>query len=184
MRPRSFRLPDLSGLDDRLTENHLLSLMLSVPGFPSGVAQQLVTGLVRCTEGALRRYEDARLRLQRSAAQDSLTEYLRGTLEMELTFMALNRSMRLAEKLPGKSLCLPSTADRTLLRRMRNAIEHAEGQIAHAGKGKAIRLDVQCVDSTISDGTEVFTVAHDRFAAWLRGLHGLCVGLTSRSREW
>ncbi len=190
MRPRSFSLPDLSGLDDRLTASYLLSITFGARAFPPGRAQHLVTGLVRCTEGALRRYEEARMRLERSVAQDSLMEYLRGTDHMELTFMALHRTMRLADALRASPETrvgngdLPPEADRSLLRLMRNAIDHADGQIAHAGKGQAIHLDVQGDSSTISDGDHIFTVSHARFASWVRTLHGLCVLLTNRPEDW
>jgi hypothetical protein len=187
----SFRLPDLSGLDDRLTANYLVSLTIG-RGFPPGGAQQLVTSFVRCTEGTLRRYEEARVRLARSVAEDSLTEYLRGTDDMELTFMALHRTMRHAERLSqspetrvGKH-DLPPQCDRDLLRKMRNAIDHADEPIVdgHAGKGRPIRLHVASDGSTISRGKQILTVEHARFAAWVQTLHSLAVGLTNRPQDW
>jgi hypothetical protein len=190
MRPRSFNLPDLSGLDAPLTANYVLSITFGARAFPPGRAQHLVTGLVRCTEGALRCYEQARRRLERSAELDSFTEYLRGTDELELTFMALQRTMRLADGLrasPQTSVGngdVPSQADRDLLRLVRNAIDHADGQVEHAGRGHAIRLDVQRDDSTIGDGSQLLTVSHARLAGWLRTLHELSVAVTTRPQDW
>jgi hypothetical protein len=191
MRPRSLSLPDLSVLDDQLTANYIVALTIG-RGFPEGDAQQLVTSFVRCTEGALRRYEEARLRLVRSVAQDSLTEYLRGTDDMELTFMALHRTMRLAESLsesPATRIAkheLPPQRDRDLLREMRNAIDHADKPIldGHAGKGRPIRLHVETDGSTLSRGERILTVEHARFAGWVRTLHSLAVGLTNRPQDW
>jgi hypothetical protein len=75
-RPSRFSLPDLSGLDDKLTANYILSASFGRV-FPPGDAQHLVTAFVRSTESALRRYEEARLRLERSTTRDSLVDYLR-----------------------------------------------------------------------------------------------------------
>lgn len=190
MRPGSFSFPNLSGLNNRLTGSYLVALALAGKGFPPGDAQHLVTGLVRCTDGTLRRYEEARLRLDRSVVQDSLMEYLHGTDDMELTFMALHRTMRVAERLcasPHTTVAkgdLPPAAGRTLLREMRNAIDHTDGQIAHAGKGHAIRLEVQGSGSTISDGARILTVSHDQLASWVQTLHSLCVALIDRPQDW
>jgi len=93
--PPRFNLPDLSQLDSELTASLMMWLSLG-RGFPPGDAQHLVMAFVRTTESALRRYEEARLRLQRSADGGNLGEYLRGLNEMELAFMALHRAMRLA----------------------------------------------------------------------------------------
>lgn len=72
-----FSLPDLSGLYPHLMERHIDSMLVGRV-FPPGDAQHLVTAFVRSTDGALRRYEEARLRLKRSARPDDLVEYLRG----------------------------------------------------------------------------------------------------------
>lgn len=93
--PPQFSIPDLSGLDDHLTANLLLSMSIG-RGFPAGNAQHLVTAFVRTTESALRLYEAARARFTAAAGERSLVGYLRGLGEMELTYMALNRAMRLA----------------------------------------------------------------------------------------
>lgn len=81
-RPLTFSLPDLSGLDDKLTANYILSTTFG-RSFPPADAQHLVTSFVRSTEGALRRYEEARLQLEQSAEQDSLVEYLRGADDLK-----------------------------------------------------------------------------------------------------
>jgi hypothetical protein len=126
-------VPDLSGLDDKLTANLVLSLSVG-RGFPPSDAQHLVTAFVRTTEGALRRYEEARLQLARSVEQDSLVEYLRGLDDMELTFMALHRAMRIAQGLKDSSETklrksqLPAHGDQERLRKMRNAIDHRDGR--------------------------------------------------------
>lgn len=93
-----FSLPDLSALDGALTANYIVSVTIG-RRFPPGNAQHLVTAFVRSTDGALRRYEQARLRLEFSSREDDLVEYLRGADDLEVAFMALHRTMRLAEGL-------------------------------------------------------------------------------------
>jgi hypothetical protein len=93
--PSRFVIPDLSELDDRLSDNLVLSMLIG-RGFPAADAQHLVTAFVRTTESALRLYEAARARFAAAAAGQSLASYLRGLNEMELTYMALNRAVRLA----------------------------------------------------------------------------------------
>lgn len=132
--PARYALPDLSALDDRLVANPVLSLTIG-RGFPPSDAQPLVTAFVRTTEGALRRYEEARSALERSAQQRSLVDYLRGIDAMELTIMALHRVMRVAEALvrSGETRVgnaeLPVAADRDRRRRMRNAVDHRDEPI-------------------------------------------------------
>jgi hypothetical protein len=74
--------------------------------------------------------------------------------------MALHRTMRLAEGLMrspdttvGKSQ-LPSEADRSLLRLVRNALDHIDEPImeGRAGQGRPLQLEVLSDDSTVADG--------------------------------
>jgi hypothetical protein len=190
-------LPDLSGLDDKLTANLTVSLGIG-RGLPPGDAQHLVTTFIRTTEGALRRYEDARLQLERSANEDSFMEYLRGLDDMELTFMALHRAMRLAVAL--KNSCetnvgkrtLPREAERDQLRAMRNAIDHNVGPIVahHAGKGHTLALLVREGDVTIdaiepdAETVTSLTVAHADLGRWLRQLHELALDLINHPERW
>jgi hypothetical protein len=186
-----FTLPDLSGLDDGLTANYIESVSFG-RSFPPGQAQHLVTAFVRSTDSALRRYEEARRRLGRSVERGSLVEYLRGADDMELAFMALHRTMRLAEGLMRSrettvgTTELPSHADRSLLRVMRNALDHIDQPIidGHAGKGKTLRLHVRNDDFTIDDDKGTHTVSHARFGGWVRSLHKLAVDLTNRPQDW
>ncbi len=197
-RPRRFNLPDLSGLDDKLTANLTLSLRIG-RGFPPGDAQHLVTAFIRTTEGALRRYEGARVQLERSAYKDSFVEYLRGLDDMELTFMALNRAMRLAEAL--KTSCgtcvgnreLPREAEREQLRAIRNAVDHNVGPILNhrAGIGHMLALLVREDDVTIDavDGDDsgtviTHTVRHADLGRWLRQLHALALDLINHPDRW
>jgi hypothetical protein len=189
--PSRFVMPDLSGLDDRLTDNLLLSMMVG-RGFPVGDAQHLVTAFVRTTESALRRYEAGRTSVETAASGHSLSRYLRGLDDIELTFMALNRAMRLAvalmespETKVSKSM-LPSQSERDRLRKMRDAIEHREGPIkaSQAGIGKTIALSVRETESTIEDDKQAYVVLHDELASWIEGLHGLAVKLTNEPHVW
>lgn len=165
-----FSLPDLSGLDGNLTADYIESVTIG-RSFPPGNAQHLVTAFVRSTDGALRRYEEARLRLERSAREDKLVEYLRGADDLELAFMALHRTMRLAEALKWSNETwvgndqLPSDADRDLLRVMRNAIDHIDQPIigGRAGKGLPLQLELRNNDSTIADDDGAHTVSHATF---------------------
>lgn len=186
-----FSLPDLSGLDGNLTADYIESVTIG-RSFPPGNAQHLVTAFVRSTDGALRRYEEARLRLERSAREDKLVEYLRGADDLELAFMALHRTMRLAEALKWSNETwvgndqLPSDADRDLLRVMRNAIDHIDQPIigGRAGKGLPLQLELRNNDSTIADDDGAHTVSHATFGGWMRTLHGLAVDLTNRPQDW
>lgn len=190
-RPLSFSLPDLSGLDDKLVANYVESVTIG-RSFPPGVAQHLVTAFVRGTESALRRYEEARLQLERSGKQDSFVEYLRGADDLELAFMALHRTMRLGEGLvrsPGTAVGKsqwPARADREQLRAMRNALDHIDQPIieGRAGKGHPLQLEVGGDDSTIADDAGTHTVSHARFGEWVETLHRLAVDLTNRPQDW
>jgi hypothetical protein len=186
-----FSLPDLSALDGALTANYIESVTIG-RSFPPGDAQHLVTAFVRSTDGVLRRYEEARLRLERSSKEDRLVEYLRGADDLEVAFMALHRTMRLAEGLKQLSETtvggdqLPSPADRDLLRVMRNAIDHINEPIigGRAGKGNPLQLEVDNDDATIADDAGPHTVSHARFGGWVRTLHKLAVDLTNRPQDW
>ena len=159
-------------------------------GFPPGKAQHLVTAFVRTTESALRRYEAARIQLQASAARHSLAGYLRGLDDMELTYIALNRAMRLAVALkqsPETSVSthdLPAQRDQDRLRVMRDAIEHREGPIKAnlAGIGKTISLSVRENESSIEDGEHSYTATHSELALWIKRLHALAVKLTNEPK--
>jgi hypothetical protein len=190
-RPRRLNLTDFSALDDKLTANLMLDLTLR-GGFPPGTAQHLVTAFVRTFEVALRCYERARLQLERSVAQDSLAEYLRGLDDMELTFIALHRAMRLAEGLMASSETkvgmkqLPSASERDELRKMRNAIDHRDGAIIDglAGTGLTIALHVREDDLIIDDHHGSHTVKHTELSNWVRKLHELAVELTSHPERY
>lgn len=190
-RPGRFNLPDLSGLDDNLTANLVLSLTVG-RGFPPGDGQHLVIAFIRTTEGALRRYEEARLRLERSAEEDSLVEYLRGLDDMELTFLALHRAMRLAEGLmrsPETKVGnreLPGAVDRDQLRKMRNAIDHRDQPIIAglAGKQHTLALLVREHDMIIDDDEGTRVVTHANLGDWIRRLHALAVDLTNHPERW
>jgi len=189
--PSQFSIPDLSGLDDHLVANLVLSMSIG-RGFPPGNAQHLVTAFVRTTESALRRYEAARAQLEGSAAAQSLAAYLRGLDDMELTYIALNRAMRLAVALkqsPDTNVSrtdLPSKQDQDRLRLMRDAIEHRESPIMAnlAGIGKTVALSVRESDSTIEDATRSYTATHDTLASWIQRLHALAVKLTNEPQVW
>ena len=174
-----------------MTANLVLSMTIG-RGFPVGSAQHLVTAFVRTTESALRRYEAARAELEAAAAAHSLAGYFRGLDDMELTFMALNRAMRLAVALkesPETKVAradLPSQEVQDRLRRMRDAIEHREGPIKanQAGIGKTIALSVRENESTIEDDKQNYAAAHDDVASWIQLLHELAVKLTNEPQVW
>ena len=186
-----FAIPALAGLDDQLVANLVLSMALG-QGFAPGNAQHLVTAFVRTTESALRRYEAARVQLQASAAHHSLAGYLRGLDDMELTYIALNRAMRLAVALkqsPETRISrsdLPAKQEQDRLRLMRAAIEHREGPIKAnlAGIGKTIALSVGENESTIEDANRSYTATHEELACWVQALHALAVKLTNEPQAW
>jgi hypothetical protein len=132
------------------------------------------------------------LRLERSVREDKLVEHLRGADDLELAFLALHRTMRLAEGLMrsqettvGKSQ-LPSQANRQLLRVMRNAIDHINQPIieGRAGKGRPLQLEARDDDFTIDDEAGTHTVSHTEFGEWVRTLHTLAVDLTNHPQDW
>jgi hypothetical protein len=191
MRPPRFNLPDLSELNSDLTAKLMLNLILG-RSFPPGDAQHLVTSFVRLTESALRRYEEARLRLGRSAGEGSLVEYVRGQDDMELALIVLHRAMRHAVALKqsretkvGKTE-LPDDADRERLRRMRNAIDHGDSPIVAglAGKGQILALSIRENDMTIEDDKGTLTATHEEVGGWVRSLHGLAVDVISDPERW
>lgn len=190
--PSQFSIPDLSGLDDHLVANLMLSMSIG-RGFPPGNAQHLVTAFVRTTESALRRYEATRTQLERSAAAaQSFAGYLTGLDDMELTYIALNRAVRLAVALkdsPETNVSrsdLPAKQDQDRLRLMRDAIEHRESPISAdlAGVGKTIALSVRENESTIEDATQSYSATHDALASWIKRLHALAVKLTNEPHVW
>jgi predicted exporter len=189
--PSRFAIPDLSGLDSNLTANLLLSMSIG-RGFPASNAQHLVTAFVRTAESALRRYEAARAQLAAAGAGGNLAGYFRGLDDMELTFMALNRAMRLAVALkesPETKVSradLPSKDEQRRLRRMRDAIEHREGPIKanQAGIGKTIALTVSESQSTIEDDSQGYTTTHVELAYWIQLIHALAVRLTNEPDAW
>jgi hypothetical protein len=190
-RPRRLNLTDLSALDDKLTANLMLGLTIG-RGFPPGKDQHRVTAFIRTFEVALRCYERARLQLELSVTQDSLTKFIRGLDDMELTFITLHRGMRLAEALmdsPGTKVRkqqLPRFPEREELRKMRNAIDHREGAIRDglAGAGHTLALEVRENDLMIDDydascTITSHTITHAALGDWVRTLHELAVDLTN-----
>jgi len=185
-------MPDLSELGDRLIEALIRSVAFG-RSFPAGKAQFLVTTFIRTTESAIHCYERARLGFERSMAEDSLPQYLRAINDMELTFMALNRAMRLAEDLKSSPETtvdngdLPRQPGRDQLHEMRNAIDHNNQPIkdGRTGKGQALTLEVQEHDMSITDkdGTTQ-TVRHTVFAGWIRKLHSLACSLIHHPERW
>jgi hypothetical protein len=185
-------MQDLSQLGDRLTEIWLLSVTVG-RSFPEGQAQFLVTTFIRTTESALCSYERARLGFELSTATESLPQYLRAANEMELTFMALNRAMRLAVGLKTSaettvsSADLPTPVEQDQLRKMRNAIDHNDGPIikGRAGKGQTLALEVQEHGMVITDdGGTTQTVEHTVFAGWICKLHALASDLIHHPERW
>lgn len=189
-RPKRFDLPDLSGLDVDLVANLLLSMTVRV-ALPPGEAQHLLTAFVRSIESALRCYERARLQLEYSS-EHGVASYIRGQADLELTFMALNRAMRLAEALKDSRETtvgngqLPSKAHRYLLRAVRNAIDHNDEPIrkGRAGKGEALTLDVGETTIAIDGEKGPLSVEQADLGTWVFQLHELAVAITNDPGRW
>lgn len=190
-RPARIALPDLSRLDTELTANYLLSIVFR-GAFPPGTAQHLVTTFVRSIEIALRRYLDARAPFEESVARDSLRAYLRGVSELEVTFIALHRAMRLADAIVRSSETLvpnghiPTRDERDRLRLMRDAIEHNDEPIltGRAGTEETLMLFVREHDSTIDHKGTTYVATHTELGAWIAQLHQLAVTLTNEPEQW
>lgn len=193
--PRQINMPDLSGLDSKLTEN-LVRARLAGRGFPDGKAHHLVTAFTRTTESALRRYEEARLQLLRSTVAATnmrrIAEFIRGQDDLEVTLMVLHRAMRVADRLrasPETKVSrreLPTQADRDLLRDVRNAVDHRDHPIVAglAGTGRMLAILVRERDLTIDVDDDALTITHDDLADWIRALHTLAAALTNEPERW
>lgn len=191
-RPGSFELPDLSSLDSALTVNHLLNLAVATPAFPPGPASGLATAMVRTTESALRAYERARGLLLQSGRENSLTAYLDGLSEMEVCLLALHRAMRVAERLiesPETTLDeqrLPSSEQRSLLRRMRNAVDHVDKPIAAGDFSAGVNLFLFVSEDTLTihDGGGELRASQRMLGRWLKSLHSLATNLSQDPSTW
>lgn len=191
-RPRSFELPDLSGLDKELTSNHMLEMTFRGKAFPPGEASGLVTALVRTTESAVEAYERARLLFAESAERNSFGRYMKGLSEMEVCITALDRAMRVAERLALSEETkvgpdnLPSRNVRKRLSRMRNAIDHIDRPLAAGrfGGGEYLFLYVSNADLLIHDGGAELKVKQADFGDWVVRLHELAGALTRDPLAW
>jgi hypothetical protein len=191
-RPRSIQLPDLSGLDNALTANHMLEMTFRGTGFPRGEASGLVTALVRTTESAVEAYGRARGSLIDAINRNSFGTYLKGLSEMEISVTALDRAMRVAERLIRSEETtvgegdLPSKGARTRLSRMRNAIDHVDKPIAAGrfGGGEYLFLYVNDCDLLIHDGGGELRVKQTDLGDWVHQLHGLAASLTGDPLAW
>src|SRR3954452_7222702 len=106
-------------------------------------------------DGTLRRYEKARIRLDRSCREDKLVEFIRGSDDLQFALLSLHRTMRVAEGLmrsPGTNVSkreLPPQAERDQLRVMRNAIEHVDEPIIDGRAGQGLPLQLEVMNSTV-----------------------------------
>jgi hypothetical protein len=116
-----------------------------------------------------------RVVLESASRDEKVMAFARGATDMEAVFWSLHRAMRVGEALARSaettvSLAqLPSSSDRDKLRKMRNAIDHADGPIVlgRAGKGEALTLLIGSDDMSISDEDGVTQmVTHTEFAQW------------------
>jgi hypothetical protein len=186
-----FSLPDLSGLDAALLANYWLSQTIG-RGFPPGDTQHLVTAFIRSMDGTLRRYEDARIRLDRSSREDKLVEFIRGSDDLQFALISLHRTMRLAEGLmrsPDTNVSkreLPPPAERDQLRVMRNAIDHVDEPIIDGRAGQGLPLQLEVMNSTvrISDECGLHQVDQGVVGSWVETLHALAVTLTNEPHKW
>lgn len=81
---------------------------------------------------------------------------------------------------------MPPEADRSLLRVMRNAIDHIDQPIidGRAGKGNPLQLEVENHASKIADAAGTHTVSHATFGGWMETLHRLAIDLIDRPQNW
>jgi len=191
-RPKSFELPDLSGLDNALTANHVLEMTFRGRAFPPGEASGLVTALARTTESALESYERSRQILLQSTNSNSFGMYLKGLSEMEICITALDRAMRVAGRLATSAETMVSDADllpkkaRTRLSRMRNAIDHVDKPLAAGrfGGGKYLFLYISESELVINDEGGELRVKQQELANWVVRLHALTTALSREPQNW
>ena len=171
----------------------LPGLVFQGRSLPEGEALQLAIHFVRTLEIALRLYEQVRSTLTSTVGNGrGIFTYLRGVSELELTVIALHRSTRLAEGLvqsPETTVTkesLPSSVNRDLLRRMRNAIDHVDGPIrGDLQEGHMLAVFLTETDLMIDDeGGETLKVSQRDFGGWVSQLHALAAALTSTPDRW
>lgn len=188
--PDEVLLPDLSALDPNLMA---LGMLLAAVGALSDVEDGAlgVLTLFRTTESALKCYERSRLLFASpdGGPNGDFWSYLRGLTEMELTLMALDRAMRVAEKLVGsrgttiRSKQIPSQAVRDRVRLMRNGIDHVDERLRRVGTVTALWPDRD--EMTIEDpqGTPL-VLSYEDLADALRKLHTLASDLIANPANW
>jgi hypothetical protein len=193
--PTSFDFPDLSVLNPGGLVTNWVFVLIFGPRWPEGNAQWLVTALGPSCEAVLDRYESARRHFEDSTqSENPLHIYMRGLIDMELTFMALNRAMRLVEKLrisPETTLGredVASTTEQDRIRHMRNAIDHSDGPIVggHSGKGNPLSLEVRERDMSIYDTKrrQLLTATHQEVGEWIQRLWSLALDLIRHPEKW
>jgi hypothetical protein len=191
--PDSFEFPDLSRLNARLTDRHLLGLVFEGKVFVDPIARALALGLVRTIDSAVRAYERARVQMARSIAGGRrLGLFLEGVSEMEVAITALYRALRIAERVVESEATIinkdwiPSEGDRERLRSMRNAIDHVEGPIAdgRCWQGESLFLEVTNADLRISEGGGELVIGQASLGEWVQKLHILAAELVREPNAW
>lgn len=138
---------------------------------------------MRTTDAALKAYERSRELLEEFLSGGKFTPYLQGISELELTFLALHRAMRLAEafmRSPETRVAkarLPMDRQRDELRDFRNAIDHVDGPIKRGEIVPGWMNSVFLTDKLILLDSEKgpLEVRQKDLGDWIRNLHRLCV---------
>jgi hypothetical protein len=175
MAERAVHLPPLDVFDQRVLNLALTAFFAgSLP--PGGSDSALLTGFVRLTDATARYYNDARqsfLDWSDSPSGEGFGTFFRGVSELETCITTLHRATRYADALVrsqgappiDRNLDLPRKRDIYLLRRMRDAIEHADRDIVsdRDGDGRSAAIDPRGHASVIGE----HRISHSDLHRWV-----------------
>jgi hypothetical protein len=185
-------MPSLRHLDSKNTLNAMLNMALRGRGVLGHPGQGLLSNLTRLTDKAVIEYEAARAALDRyvdPAGNRPLSELFRTFDHLETCLDAVHRAGRHAEALrtvpstPNINLSqLPSRKARERVRVVRNAIQHAEGDLlkGKTGFGTGRPVGLIATSTTLVAGEKALYIRYNWLAAWITLYHDLVRDLIDR----
>lgn len=190
--PRKNGMPSLEHLDSKNTLNALLNVFFRQKGVLPPPGQGLLNNLTRLTDKAVIEYEAARAALDRYVdprGDRALSDVFRTFDHLETCLDALHRAGQHAEALrsaPGGPAInvkqTPSPEARDRVRKVRNAIQHAEERILRGKTGAATGRPLGLIgtDKSLMAGDQGLYIRYDWLAAWITRYHDLVRDLINR----